>query len=336
MIKKIVKRLLFTAICCGLFLGIALWFVYQLDFSSGQKPVWGVTFSPSYAQQLNLDWHQTYLAILDELKVKNLRLAAYWDQIESQKNNYDFSALDWQIDQAGKRQAEVILVVGRRLPRWPECHDPSWLGQVSVAETEEKLLAVIKTTVERYRKNPAIKYWQVENEPLLRWFGNCPPPDGELLQQEVDLVRRLDSTRPIIVSDSGELSTWQSAANYPDILGVTLYRVVWNNYTGWFKYWFLPPAFYNFKVELTKRWHKNLNDVIVTELQMEPWSFNKSMTQLSLAEQQQSFDLQRFYANLDFTTKAGFNTAYLWGVEYWYWLKEQGHSEIWQAAKLLW
>src|SRR5438105_2104485 len=89
---------------------------------------YGVTFSYPYAQSLGLNWRETYLAILDELHPKYVRLSAYWDATEPQKDNYDFSALDFQINEAAGRGTKIVLAVGRRLPRWPECHDPSWIA----------------------------------------------------------------------------------------------------------------------------------------------------------------------------------------------------------------
>jgi len=89
----------------------------------------GVNFSKSYSEYLGLDWQKTYLAILDELKVKNIRLAAPWNEIEPSIGAWSFAALDWQVAEATKRGVDMTLVVGRRSPHWPECHDPVWIGR---------------------------------------------------------------------------------------------------------------------------------------------------------------------------------------------------------------
>src|SRR3989344_452235 len=86
---------------------LGLFFIFITDFSGGREPVWGVTFSRSYALDLQLDWRQTYLAILDDLGVKHLRLSAYWDEIEPDKDQYRFDDLDWQIDQAAQRGVAI-------------------------------------------------------------------------------------------------------------------------------------------------------------------------------------------------------------------------------------
>jgi hypothetical protein len=38
--------------------------------------------------------------------------------------------------------------------------------------------------------------------------------------------------------------------------------------------------------------------------------------------------------NLAFVQRTGFDEAYLWGVEWWYWLKEtQGEPSMWEEGK---
>ncbi len=328
-LSALIIGLIISAIFCFYFVS------FYFDFSGGRQPLWGVTYSPKYAVELNLDWQKTFIAILDELKVDNFRLVAYWDEIETVPGTYDFTDLDWQIDQASRRSVAIILVIGRRTPRWPECHDPVWLDSLDPAAVKSRQLQYLETVVKRYRDRTEIKYWQVENEPLLAVFGECPKPEPAFLKQEIDFVKSLDS-RMVITTDSGELSSWQQAAKYPDIFGTTLYRIVWNKYLGFWRYFFIPPAYYHYKASLTKWLLPQLKEVIVTELQMEPWTFNRPMATLTYEEQLQSFDQKRFRDNIEFTRKTGLPAVYLWGVEYWYWLKEQGRPGLWQEAGKLW
>lgn len=328
--KKAIIILLIIFLLIGCFISL-----FNKDFSGGKSPVYGVTFSEKYATDLGLNWQQAYLAILDDLKVSNLRLIAYWDEIEAQQDVFDFTDLDWQLQQAQSRNVKVILVVGRRTPRWPECHDPVWLTLLAPLAVEQQQKEFVKEVINRYKDNGAIYAWQVENEPFLAVFGNCPLLDKRFLTQEVSLVKSLD-TRPIVITDSGELGWWQSAASLGDILGSTMYRIVWNKNTGFWDYFFVPAAFYHYKASLTKFFHHNLQKVIITELQMEPWTFNRDMTDLTWEEQEQSFSLKRFQDNIIYVQKTGFSEVYLWGVEYWYWLKEKDHPQIWQQAKTLW
>jgi hypothetical protein len=321
-----------TAIVAIVFL---YFYILQKDFSSGQKPIFGVTFSQKYARELGLDWQKTYLAILQDLKVSHIRLIAYWDEIENIKGQYDFSDLSWQVNQAQANQASIILTVGRRTPRWPECHQPDWVLSLTQPEADQKQLEFVAQTINHYKDNQAIIVWQIENEPMLSIFGECPKPNFDFLRQEVDLVKSLDK-RPVIITDSGELGNWQKAASVADILGTTLYRIVWNEKLGFWDYWFMPAAFYHYKAELTKHFNPAIKAVIITELQMEPWTLGKPMTEMSLSEQEKTFDLKRFQSNIIYAQKTGFGQAYLWGVEYWFWAKEKGYPTLWLEAKKLW
>lgn len=311
-------------------------FLYFLDYGQGKTVTWGVSFSDKYARELEVDWQAAYIAILDELNVSHVRLAAYWDQIEHVQDEFDFTDLDWQVSEATKRNRSIILTVGRRTPRWPECHDPAWLKSLAPLAVREQQFDFVQRVIARYKDNPSVIAWQVENEPLLRFFGECPSPNIRLLKDEVDAVKIFDSSRPIIITDSGELNHWQTAGSVSDVLGVTMYRIVWNKSLGFLDYWFIPPAAYRLKADITKMLHKNLHEVIVTELQMEPWTFDKRMIDMTREEREQSFNLARFNANISYFRRTGFNESYLWGAEYWYWLKIQGDPELWDAAKKLW
>lgn len=336
--KKIGRWLVITFITL-LFLLAFVWAIFNLlDFSSPAKGIdFGVTFSHQYAaEDLNLDWRAAYLAILDDLGVKNIRLVAPWNWVEKEKDTYDFSDLDWMLAEADKRGVNIVLAIGRRTPRWPECHDPSWLNSLSSLEQDQKLLALIERSVNHFQSYPSLKMWQVENEPFLSFFGQCPKPNPELIAKEVKLVKLLDS-RPVMVTDTGELSDWQTAGSLADVLGVTMYKTVWNNFTGIWRYpW--PPAYYYFKAERVKTKNLGISQVVVSELQAEPWNINgENITHFKVSQQYKLFGLSDFRRNLKFVKKAGFPRAYLWGVEWWYWLKvEKNEPDFWNAAKAIW
>ena len=308
---------------------------YFLKFN--QPMNWGVTFSWPYAQnELGLDPREVYLAILDDLKVDRVRLSAYWNEVEVEKDKYDFTNLDWQVSEAQKRDVKVVLAVGRRLPRWPECHDPIWVSTTNAIEVEERQLKFVETTVNRYKKFDNILYWQVENEPYLSTFGICPPPNPVLLKSEIALVKKL-SPKPVLVTDSGELSTWWPISHSGgDILGTTLYRVVYNPTIGYFR-WFTPPFFYWARVELIKKLSP-IDHVIVAELQGESWhKAGKNLAMMTIAEHNESMSVAQFKTNIDFTRRSGFDEAYLWGVEWWYLMKvKNNYPGYWDEAKKLW
>ena len=292
----------------------------------------GVTFSYRYASDIGLDWKKAYLATLDDLKVRKIRIPIYWDLVEKKPGQYDFSAVDWQLAQAQARKAQIILVVGQKVPRWPECAIPQW-ANVDNNQRKTSLLNFIKVAVERYRNNhPEIKYWQVENEPFLH-FGICPQPDAHLLDSEVAEVHRLDPQREVIVTDSGELGRWLPAAKRGDIFGTTMYRTVYKKGFGYYTYP-LGPRFFRFKYGLIK-WLVGQPRAIVAELQAEPWVSGYT-TNVPLSQQFKSMNVKKLDENVKYARQVGFPDIYLWGVEWWYWLKvEKNHPELWQEAKKL-
>jgi len=327
--KKILAVSIATIIVEGVALvAVIIFLIRENFFYRGPDPVWGVTFSAPYARELGLDWKKTFLATLDDLHVRTFRIGADWDVIEPQPDLFDFSEYDWMLDEAGLRGAHVILGVGRRLPRWPECHVPAWAKDLPEPVARLRVLNEIKASVLHFKNHGAISYWQVENEPLLNAFGICPDASRAFLREEVALVRSLDN-RPIILTESGELSTWLGLTGIADRIGISLYRVVWNRFFGYF-YYPLTPGSYKKRADVIRALGP---EVFVSELQTEAWG-GGPLTELSLAEQYRSMDVKRFKSNVEFARRAGFPEVYLWGVEWWYWLREiKGDPAMWDAAK---
>ncbi len=324
---------------------IILWFIllifltaFCFFFVGKAKPAekinWGATFSQKHSELLGLNWKENYLAILDDLGATHLKLIAYWDSIEKEPGNYNFSDLDWQIQEAEKRGAKVMLVMGRRVPRWPECHFPDWAKSLNEREQQEKVLALMEKIVLRYKDSSAIEYWQVENEPFFP-FGECPPPDKEFLREEVNLVKSLDDkNRSVVVTESGEFPLWFKAARFGDIVGHTLYKKVWiSQFKMYFTYPF-PPIYYARKGWLINKLFDK--KVMCVELQAEPWS-PTLMYDSTLEEQNKTMNLERFKKMIQFAENIGEDSFYLWGAEWWYWMKvKHNNPEIWNQAKSLW
>ena len=223
--KKILKIIFFLfLILILLFLG---YFFVGIS-KPNEKITFGVNFSQAHAQKLGLSWKETYLAILQDLKVKEIKLLTQWDLLEPEKGKYQFSDLDWQIQKAKEAGANLILVIGMKTGRWPECHLPAWALNLKPQEIQERVLKLIEKIVLRYQNVENIWAWQVENEPFFP-FGKCPfKITPQFLKKEIKLVKKLDpKKRPVIVSDSGEGSFWIKAALLGDIVGITLYKTVW-------------------------------------------------------------------------------------------------------------
>lgn len=337
------KSRIFTAVISILILAGFLYFFVDSP-GPAEDIAWGVHFSQKHAQYLGLDWRKAYLSLLDDLGVSDLRLSVYWDITEPADDRYEFADLDWQLERISERGIPVLLIVGMKLPRWPECYIPSWASGLDEKNQQEELMEWLGQVILRYKDNRAIWAWQVENEPFFR-FGQCPARDTEFLKREVELVRSLDD-RPIVVTDSGEWSFWFTTAGIADIPGTTMYKRVWfsfpdflktlflDKWTGFYVYYPFPPKFYQAKADLVGRvFHK---EVIVTELQAEPWG-PVLLYELPVEEQSKTMDLEKFKEMIEFARKSGFSRFYLWGSEWWYWMKTvQNDSRIWDEAGKLW
>jgi hypothetical protein len=202
---------------------------------------------------------------------------------------------------------------------------------LSKEKREERIISYIKTVVNRYKDNKNIAVWQVENEPFLSHFGDCPELDSKFLDKEIKAVRELDS-RPIIITDSGELSVWYPAAKRADIFGTTMYRDTYSAHLKRYIHYPISPGFFRFK--------KNINNIftsprkwIVIELQAEPWT-PEPYQYATQEERDRTMNLKKFREILEFGRKSGFKEFYLWGVEWWYWEREvQDNPEIWEEAR---
>ncbi len=320
-----------------IFFGILV-LIFILYFFVGNPPrvkeiTFGVNFSQKHSQNLGLNWQENYLALLDDLKVKNIKLITHWDLIEPEENQYNFEDLDWQINEAEKRGVQLILVIGMKTGRWPECHYPLWVkNQKSKLENQKSLLKYIEEVVNRYKDKKAIWAWQVENEPFFP-FGECPKMEPDFLKKEVDLVKSLDKRRPIIISDSGEFSFWIRPAKFGDIVGTTLHRRVWFKEIKSYIFYPFRPIYYWRKAQIIKKLFNK--KVICVELQAEPWG--KTLLYWSpLEEQEKTMNLEQFRKNIEFAKNTGLDTFYLWGGEWWFWLREKkGDFGIWNEARKL-
>ena len=292
---------------------------------------WGINFSHKHAKSLGLNWKEAYLALIEDLGVRKIKIGTHWDLLEPNRGEYDFEDLDWQIEIAEEKSLELILVIGMKTPRWPECHIPAWADGLPKEEQQERILIFLEETVKRYKDKKSILSWQVENEPFFP-FGECPWTDIDFLKKEISLVKEL-SEKPVMITETGEFSLWFKAARLADIVGVTMYRKVWFSELNRHVSYFFPATFYRRKALLVK-WILE-KEVIGSELQAEPWG-STLLYYSPLEEQEKSMDVEQFKKNIDFAKKAGLKKNYFWGAEWWYWMKiEHNQPEIWEEAEKL-
>ena len=317
----------------------------------------GTTYSPRQSEYLGVDWKKAYLSTL-ETGFDLIRLGAYWDEIEKEEDVYDFSALDWQVREARKRKIPVVLTVGMKAPRWPEYYIPDWVLKKAAPPfgadvskntyLRKRTLKFVEKVVNRYKNDPIIHWWQVENEPLNRigqkyWFiGKA------FLKQEVELVRKLDEReRPILLTAAtypGRISrfldrlfVWHDSIGecleMGDILGLNVYPVVGE------RFWRIDLHFRTSRQEREKYFSKILARVKsrkkkawVTELQAEPWEpgqlVYKGEKAASTCSPAMTAEIFKEFREL------GVDTILLWGAEYWRFRKTRYGDARWQKAIL--
>jgi hypothetical protein len=322
---------LVTVVVCVI---IALALLLLAQKEKPERITYGMSFNTLYARELGLDWQETYNAILGDLGVRHLRLAAHWPMVEPARGTYNFSELDYQIMRAEEVGATVILAVGRRLPRWPECHVPPWAQSLSEAERNDALIAYMTAVVTRYKDSPAVTVWQIENEPFLEVFAfeHCGVLDTEFLDREIALVREIDGTRPLLVTDSGNLGMWYGAYARGDMFGTSVYVHFWNPELGQFRT-FLPPWFYRVKDNVMRLLFGDKPTMLI-ELSAEPWLL-EPVVDVPLETQFTRMNLQKFEDIIVYAEDTHFDTQYLWGAEWWYWLKLKDRPEMWERGQQL-
>ncbi len=306
--------------------------IFEKTYPFPKEINYGVTFSPKYARYLGIDWKEIFLKSLDELKVREYRISTQWDLVEKDKGKFDFQEVDYMLSELEKRDARTIMVVGFRQPRWPECHFPEWAKDLSISVRQDETLKYIEKVVQRYKDKKAIWAFQVENEPLLPFFGeDCPMADSKFLKKEVEKVRSM-TDKTIIVTDSGEFGLFITPMQLSDIFGTTLYR---KTYDPIFKYKTYPilPYLYNLKSFMARNiFARNNQKTIIVELQAEPWLSDAGLAG-NPTKQAEFFPLKELQNIVLYAKKTGFNTQYLWGVEWWYWMSQNGHPEYLEYAK---
>lgn len=300
-----------------------------------KNPKWGTSFSAQYAKELGVDWKANFIALLDDLKIRNFRLMSYWDVSEPKPGEYNFSETDWQMDEAAKRGAKVSLAIGMRQPRWPECHKPKWAEALSRKDEDEAILRFTLVTVNRYKDHPALESYQLENEAVNNWFGDCTPDDTDQkrLDKEFIAVKKADPNHPVYMSLSDQHGLPLNKP-VPDKYGFSVYRIVWNDKSGPFKFYltYPTPVWYH---SLRAKWIKTFKqrDIFIHELQVEPWGPTATVN-MSVEQQNQSMSPAQIKTNIQFARKIGEPEIYTWGSEWWYWRKTNFKDPtIWETVR---
>ena len=145
-------------------------------------------------------------------------------------------------------------------------------------------------------------------------------------------MKSLDTSRPVLVTDSGNLGTWRGAYSRGDMFGTSVYVHFWNPELGQFRT-VLPPWAYRVKDNLMNIVYGEKPTVLI-ELSAEPWLL-EPIVDVPLDVQFTRMNLEKFEDILEYAAQTHFEEQYLWGAEWWYWLKLQDQPEMWNRGQKL-
>ena len=313
----------------SLLYGSAVWYqsTYDDDFRLG------ATFIPEYARYFDLDPEYVLEDSIDNLGIKHYRMVSYWEIIEKNEGSYDFSELDWQFKMAEEKGATISLSIGLRQPRWPECHMPDWAAEMPFESWKPKLYNFIQATVERYKNSPALESYQLENEYFFTLFTRCLDNSRERLVEEFDLVRSIDPDTPIIMSLSGDFGVAVGSQPQPDEYGMAVYKRVYEDrFLNRYIEYPYPSWLYASRAGIMLALHGKRSSI--HEIQAEPWTPSGNIKESSIDEQYKSMSPKRFKSRIKFIKETGMGGGELWGLEWWYYLKDKQQSpEMYETAK---
>ena len=311
----------------------------------------GTTFSPLQCYYIGLDFRAAFREICT-LGFDRIRLCAYWHEIESQQGQFDFSTLDWLLAEAERCKIDVVLAVGMKVPRWPEFHFPSWVSDryetgagdraldLRSPALAELALTFVNTVVNHCRYSPAIKYWQIENEPFTQLEiagGRFLSP--EFVQGQVSLVRsRLWQNQKILLTNAihlpkpkltEDLPAFQNSLLAADAVGFNVYTKVPAGNSGAYvephrAFW---DQLHDWQIQLSNAGKESW----IAEAQAEPWEPRK-LVALDKPDFP-SASPKRMQVLVNTLARSNYSTVLLWGCEYWVWHKMQGRNLWWWTAK---
>jgi hypothetical protein len=313
----------------------------------------GTTFSQYQCSYFGFDFKSAYEEVL-KLEFDLIRLCAYWNEIEANEGKFNFTNLDWLINETKQYpHTKIVLAVGIKTPRWPEFHFPDWVksnytvewqeqnARASQKEVQELALKFIKAVINRYKDNPQIEYFQIENEPLNLIEGiSGGYLDEGYVNQAINLAKKLKDNHQKILSSctvfawpphrNDDIEVADKLAQISDAIGVNVY----NSIGAKEGHYISPtPLFWRKLKKMCKVFTDKGRDAWITESQAEPWE-ERDWTDGKPVHTNQieypSASPEKAIKLASKLTELGFETILLWGCEYWYWHKKEGREEWWK------
>ncbi|HEV1997972.1 MAG TPA: hypothetical protein VGR61_07585, partial [Candidatus Dormibacteraeota bacterium] len=341
--RRLVAALGIALVAATLLGSAPFWLAGMQVARAGSPPLVGFSFSPRTAEWLGEKPEPALTELLSRLTPDLVRLPIYWDTVEPRRDAFDFSSPDGLLNVVRHynsthltRPAHVVLEVGMRNMGFPELYIPSWVPGDESIETmtaNPEYMQYLNLSVTRYRRDPLLYSWQLENEPL----DNVPTTEGtqvdipgDVLQDEKAALVMLDPNHEVVITTynsstldldmkalspknaTGEQQDGPQPVGHPlealqlgDALGMDLYVVTSDTSledatarvrTDWKK------AALSYWASQARAVHKSL---WITEMQGAPWPGETNFTPDDLL----------YSARLYRTSTAG--VILLWGVESW-------------------
>ena len=291
----------------------------------------GITFSHTHLNLLKIPVNDA-LDLALEMGFSHLRLGSYWREVEKSKGVYDFSVLENLLNRCKKTKQKVIMNVGVKSPRWPEFYWPGYLKEKDFnnSEAKKRVLLFIEKSVKALKKYSCITHWQVENEPLDPSGPENIAVPIDFLIQEVELVRKFDNRPNIMTLWADDLESRQlfpEVLPISDVIGLDIYYKRFMKSDKGKSFYEGPRTNDNYLREIIKTSPK---EVIITELQAEPWEKDEKGY---LSKNPESMSPELLENNLKKALSLGVKEVLLWGFEYWYYLKRQGDNRYLKVIK---
>jgi cellulase (glycosyl hydrolase family 5) len=308
----------------------------------------GTSFASWRAQARGLDYRAAFERVCG-LGLAVVRLSASWRDIAQ----LGYGDLDWLLTYAADARQRVVLTVGMKALGWPEFYLPEGHNP-SDRSVRQRALQHVAGVVRRYRDNPALVAWQIENEPFNRSGPQAWWIPRRVVRREARLVRSMDPTRPLVVTtfahfdegldraSSRHQSKWRrrlgltipaerealTVLRQGDILGLDVYRSIGFIDEGGRERIGHAAADQLVAVARWQRVARGQNKRLwVTEAQAEPWEARPREVPLTI----QPEDIVALLGGL---AGIGVETVLLWGSEYWLWREDHGDRRWVDAVAL--
>jgi Beta-galactosidase len=172
----------------------------------------GISFRPLQAAAFGLDAGEALDRLLG-YPIELVRLAAYWNRIESEPGASDFAELDRHVDAVEAAGRQIILCVGAvKAFGYPEYFVPAHHTPVPLPEgtlidpaSHRPLLdaacTFVARVVHRYRDRRSVVAWQVEHDavdPL--GMEHSWRLSTEFVAREIEAIRAADASRPVLMN----------------------------------------------------------------------------------------------------------------------------------------